>query len=151
MATTFTDGAEGSISVGAAVVRVLLVEDDATIARATEKLIRRAAQSACEVIVVDSAEAAILLIGCEDFDLVVSDYNLAGPRTGADVLAAVQADARRTPFLFVSSDETIASLGVPYLEKPCSPSALRTTVRELLEDPPKVVREMPLDGQRGAP
>lgn len=108
--------------------RILVVEDDATIARAYERLIRRILRTACEIVVADNAEAAILLVQTEDFDLVVSDYNLAGERTGADVLAAVRSTPSATAFLFVSSDEAVEALGAPFLSKPCPVGELRSAI-----------------------
>lgn len=131
------------------VTRILLVEDEGAIARCTERLIRRAATCAVEFVHVTTAEhAAMLLLMPGDaggpFDLVISDYNLDGIETGADVLAVARSLPSPPAFLFMSSDERASRLGVRCLEKPCAPSELRAAVLALIE-PAKTVCEMPLD------
>ncbi len=136
MRTAVTDVEQQAGSTnGAAVakpIRILLVEDDATIAHATERLIRRSATGAVEIVHVTSGEDAMLAIAA-GFELVVSDYNLAGAATGADVLAFVRTLPSPPAFLFVSGDDRIASLGAPWLAKPCRPSELRDAVLRLIE------------------
>lgn len=128
-------------------MRILIVEDDYVIARSTERLVRRATTQDVEVVHVITAEGAIseLRTGELGYALVISDYNLAGHGTGADVLAQVRSMRTQPRFLFLSSDDAIEQLGVPYLTKPCRPSELRNAVSRLIE-PAKTVREMPLDG-----
>lgn len=109
--------------------RVLHVEDNASIARCTAAVLRR---DALEVVSVTTAEAAIALLAIEHFDLVISDYDLAGRGTGADVLAAVRADLDRPPFLFVSGNDAVRDLGVPWLDKPASAVDLRAAIAALL-------------------
>ena len=121
-------------------IRILIVEDDLSIARANERLIRRAVTSAVEVVTTALGEVAIAELAIGGYDLVVSDFNLGGEATGADVLAA----AGSTPFLFLSSDERIEDRGVPWLSKPCAPSELRAAVLVLL-DPPKIVIDVPFE------
>lgn len=148
MATTVRDDEQGRGTAG--VARILLVEDDAAIARATMRLLRRL-DRAVEVVHMYTGEAAIVALGSAQlgpFDLVVSDYNLDGFATGADVLAAVRMLSPQPKFLFVSSDERIQVLGQPYIEKPARLSELRELILKLLDDElPKVVREQPLDGR----
>lgn len=108
-------------------IRVLVVEDDPLIARGYERLIRRRF-SPCDIVVVNSAEIAVVMLFTQDFDLVISDFDLAGKRTGADVLEAVRADLNRPAFLFVSGNEVVETLGAPFLDKPCAPSALRDAI-----------------------
>lgn len=129
-------------------MRILIVEDDYVIARSTERLVRRATTQDVEVLHLVTAEGAVTALACTSerpFDLVISDYNLAGHGTGADVLAQVRSMRTQPRFLFLSSDDAIEQLGVPYLTKPCRPSELRNAVSRLIE-PAKTVREMPLDG-----
>lgn len=117
------------------IVRVLIVEDHAAIARGHEHLVRRHLTHigcASEVVITDTAEAAIAKLAVENFDLVISDFDLAGTGTGGDVLRAVRADLDRPRFVFVSGSDDAAILaakhGVPYLDKPCSPTDLRNAI-----------------------
>lgn len=104
---------------------VLHVEDDAAIARAIGGMLRRAGY---EVVSVATAEGAFLELGARRFDVIVSDFNLAGIGSGADVLAA----AGSTPFVFLTSDDRAGSYGVLRLEKPCAPAAIRAAIESLL-------------------
>ncbi|HEY6038675.1 MAG TPA: response regulator [Kofleriaceae bacterium] len=130
--------------------RILLVEDDEVLARTTERLLRRTVD-ALEVRVAHTAEVAILLLTHPDvaggaFDLVISDWNLAGARHGGDVRDFVRAMSAPPAFLFLSSEEALmAATGERYLVKPCSPRELRDAVQALI-DPPKTVVDMPLEG-----
>lgn len=133
MATKAVGGAQGLL--------VLHVEDEPSISRAVASTLRRAGY---EVISVATAEAAFIVLGSRSVDVVVSDFNLAGFGNGADVLACARALRQPPAFLFVSSDERAGSLGVPWIEKPCGMAAIQAALALL--DPPKVVREMPLDG-----
>jgi CheY-like chemotaxis protein len=125
------------------VIRILLVEDDLTVARMLERLIRRTVSQACEVVHRTTAQAAILclrLCGEDQYALVVSDFNLE-QGTGGDVLAFRDSMANPPPFIFLSSDERCRGRGVPVLQKPCEPSAIRGAVLAAI-DPPKVVMEV---------
>jgi len=104
---------------------VLHVEDDAAIARAIGNMLRR---DGYEVVSVATAEDALLELGARRFDVIVSDFNLAGLGSGADVLAACGS----TPFLFLTSDDRAGGYGVLRLEKPCAPSAIRAAIESLL-------------------
>lgn len=128
MATTVRDD-EGRLG---AVTRVLLVEDDTKIARSIERLLRRSVTSALEVVTVARGEDAALELAHGRFDLVISDYNLAGAARGDDVMAFVRTLANPPAFLFLSSDERCERLGVPYLTKPCPPSEVLAAVLRLL-------------------
>ncbi len=105
--------------------RVLYVEDDETIARATATVLRR---DGYEVVSVASAEQAIGELKAHRFDVVLSDFNLAGPGNGADVLAF----AGPLPFVFLTGDDRADHFGVTRLEKPSSPAAIRDALHQAL-------------------
>ncbi len=69
-------------------------------------------------------------------DLIIVDYNLGGERTGHDALAAIRARAGRAVPAVVITGQIELELRCPppgiVLEKPVSPSALRTSVAQLL-------------------
>lgn len=119
---------------------ILYVEDDATLASTVIRLIKRTIPEA-RVIHTLSVDAAITALGLVQVALVISDFNVFGPKTGGDLLDHVQAMRNPPPFLFVSSDERCAGRGVPWLEKPASAAALREAVL-VASDPPKVVMEV---------
>lgn len=144
MATASKSGEEGQLE---GVTRILIVEDEIAIARATERLIRRVVTTAVEVVAVVTGEAAMARLTSSSFDAIISDCNLLpGGATGLDVLAASRALPNPPRFLFLTSDERCEGRGVPFLSKPASPSELRAAIAKLLDiDQPKVVKEMPLD------
>ena len=109
--------------------RVLIVEDDPVIARAHVRVVRRAIVGV-EIVTCSTAEAAKVELAFRRFELVISDYNLAGEGTGtgADVLACVRSLADPPRFLFVSANEACAQPGVVWLEKPCSVQTLLTAI-----------------------
>ena len=118
-------------------VRVLIVEDDLMISRGHERTLRRTlANSEIAVVAVTTAEDAIGMLADETFDLIISDYNLAGARKGGDVFTS---SADGIPFLFVSDDHAISDLikrnsgrKVAWLEKPCSATAIGAVVKSML-------------------
>lgn len=114
-------------------MRILLVEDDATITTAFSRYIRRNIPGA-EVSIADNAATAIELLAAGGFDIVISDYNLRGQQTGADVLAWSKSHAAPLPFIFVASDDRASSLGVPYFDKPVSPATIVASIKAATTD-----------------
>lgn len=114
-------------------MRILLVEDQLLVARAVTRALARL-EPAPEIVHLMSAPSACEhLIASTDgtvarFDIVLSDYDLGKGGTGADVLAFVRELAVKPQFLFISSNDAIKDLGVPYLEKPSSASQIREAV-----------------------
>lgn len=105
-------------------MRVLVIEDDASVRRALIGALRRVFPGV-DTIAAESADEAIMLLresACEGpaFDLITSDYNLLGARTGGDVLDWIQAHLSHleSRFVFVSGNDAIRLRGVPFLEKP---------------------------------
>lgn len=73
-------------------MRVLLIEDDASLQRSTGRLIRRAFSPAEIVIdVADAPKSAIALLEANTYDFVLSDFNINGG-TGGEVLTWIQAN-----------------------------------------------------------
>ena len=64
------------------------------------------------------------------FDLVISDFNLVGPKTGGDVFSWVKSHAPSllSRFLFVSGNPDVKELHVHYLAKPYEVPMLRGTI-----------------------
>jgi len=119
-------------------MRALVIEDDASIRRTLIHALRRTFPGV-NTIVAESADEAIALLqesACEGpaFDLITSDFNLLGTRTGGDVLDWIQAHLSHleSRFVFVSGNDAIRLRGVPYLEKPFTFDDFRATVRSLV-------------------
>lgn len=66
-------------------MRVLLIEDDASLQRSTARLIRRAFDVELTIDVADAPKVAIALLEANTYAFVLSDFNINGG-TGGDVL-----------------------------------------------------------------
>lgn len=67
-------------------MRVLLIEDDASLQRSTARLIKRAfAPAEMTIDVADAPKNAIALLEANTYDFVLSDFNINGG-TGGEVL-----------------------------------------------------------------
>lgn len=88
--------------------RVLLVEDSATTAMFYRRMLER---MGLQIEHCQSAEEAIELVAAQRFDLVVTDYVLAGAKTGFSVIRAVRelpGKSALTPILAISSFDDMA-------------------------------------------
>jgi PAS domain S-box-containing protein len=128
-------GTAAPAAVGGA--RVLLVEDEEAVRRATERALRRIGY---DVATADGAMAAdALLEPGHAFAAVVSDVMMPGA-TGLDLLRNVRARGDRTPFLFVSgySSESLEGVlgtdsAVSVLPKPWTVGELAARVRSAID------------------
>lgn len=77
-----------------------------------------------QVIEASSAEEAMFLTGIDGIGLILSDINLAGPMSGADLLAHLQAEGNKAPTCLMTSlpasDPRRANVAFPVLSKPFS-------------------------------
>lgn len=107
-------------------MRVLHVEDDASISRAIARMLRRWGY---EVLTISTAEGASHLLHTAPgfFDVCLSDFNLAGVLDGSAVRNACFATG--TPLLFLTSDDR--ATGAPRLDKPCDMGELRAAIVSL--------------------
>lgn len=122
-------------------MRVLVIEDSAPLRRAIIGILRRTFPGV-DTLAAETADDAIALLeqsACKGpaFDLVISDYNLLGWRTGGDVLDWIQAHLSylERRFVFLSSDPAIQLRGVPFFDKPCDLDAFRAKLREIVVTP----------------
>ena len=106
-------------------LRILHVEDEQIVARSIAIVLRR---DGYEVVSVASAELAIEQLQAHRFDAVLSDFNLAGPGSGADVLWF----AGPLPFVFLTGDDRADHYGVTRLDKPSSLAAIRDALDQAL-------------------
>lgn len=118
-------------------MKVLIVEDDAQLRRVLIRLMRHmfddidpwAAESADQAIEY-LREAAL----DRPFDLVISDFNLLGTRTGGDIIEWIRDHASylENRFLFLSSDERAKKFHRNWLPKPAEAADLRAAIQVTL-------------------
>lgn len=119
-------------------MKVLHVEDDANIQRATHRLLRRMFDK-LDPWVADRAPLAIEYLRDAEltapFDLVICDWDLNGRESGKAVLEWVRAHVSRLEahFIFFSANDAAAHQGVAYVEKPCDMDTLRGAIAALCE------------------
>ena len=109
---------------------VLVVDDEADVRFGTETLLR---QWGCHTACAASYEevGTILERELRFPDMVITDYRIAGPKTGLDVIAAVRAYTNeQTPSIIVTGDDLAKtqldrSTNVPVIKKPLSAEQLR--------------------------
>jgi DNA-binding NtrC family response regulator len=120
------------------VPRVLLVDDDATVARAIGRVLKSHGLTAT---LAATAGAAIEILGGERFDLVLCDLALGG-ESGLTVLEHLRGRADQTPFVLISGysgaertgaeqDPRIAAV----LLKPFDAGALGRVLRDVIRSP----------------
>lgn len=113
-------------------MHVLHVEDDPSLARAVERMLRISYDAI--TVTAESARDAIALLeagghdGC-GYDLIISDYDLRGD-TGADLIAWLREhDPDMLDHTFMlCANERAESLGVPVVTKPAPNSEIRAMV-----------------------
>ena len=115
---------------------ILICEDDF----ALRELMRAALGTAYRIVEAPNGNDALELARDVEPDLVILDLMLPG-RSGAEVLASLQADAKTaaTPVVVVTAwthiDEDMLAAGASrFVRKPFDPDELRETVEELLHE-----------------
>lgn len=121
----------------AAVSRILVIDDDAAVA----KMIAHILRAAHEIVIEANPRAAVArLRGGERFDLILCDITMP-EMSGIEVYETLAADDRelasRVAFmtgggLSTEEDTFLGGVGVPRLQKPFRPAELRARVRELI-------------------
>ena len=84
-------------------MRVLVVEDEAKVARALREGLER---EKYEVVVAPSGEEGFFLVNAEEFDLVLLDLMLPG-RDGLQVLSTLRKSGLQTPVLILTARDAI--------------------------------------------
>jgi len=116
--------------------RILLVEDDALVARA----VRRTLSRDHEVVFVEGGRAALEVLAREQFDLVISDLmmpEMTGMELHAELLRTRPQLAERMVFLSggaftEAARDFLRRVPNPQIEKPFDPGQLRDLIRRLL-------------------
>ena len=119
----------------AAMARILLVEDDPSLARGIAAMLRNAGHT------IDSAEdgeSALMMAGAEPYALITLDLGLPDI-SGFEVLRSLRQSGSKTPVLVLTArdavEDRVAGLdhgADDYLLKPFEPSELEARVRALL-------------------
>jgi two-component system copper resistance phosphate regulon response regulator CusR len=116
-------------------VRILVVEDERTVARALEQGL---AAESYSVTVAHTGEDGFFRVNSEPFDLVVLDVMLPG-RSGIEVLSAMRQRGLKTPVLVLTAKDAIEDrvIGLDagaddYLVKPFAFPELSARIRALL-------------------
>lgn len=121
-------------------MRILLVEDDAEVAR----FVRKGLQEAGHVVEhAGNGRDGLFLAASEQFDVLVLDRMLPGGVDGVRLVETLRGQANRTPVLFLSAlsavDERVKGLkagGDDYLVKPFAFAELLARINALARRPP---------------
>ncbi|EPX84051.1 response regulator [Salipiger mucosus] len=122
----------------AAKKKVLVVDDYHTMIRIIKKLLVEIGFD--DIDVASDGEEALQMIGSEDYDLVISDWNM-DKMTGLELLEAVREDpkTKSLPFIMVTAESKPANVlaaknaGVSnYLVKPFTPATIREKIESVL-------------------
>lgn len=117
-------------------MKVLLLEDDSQVARATMRMLRRAFGDAIvirEVKCVIGAIEAIEALVMEPVDLILSDYEVLGG-TADELLHWVKAERSDLlpRFVFFSGTRGLDKLHDKVIEKGCTPDEFTTRLRAFI-------------------
>ena len=117
---------------------VVVVDDDVLVLDGMRGLLQ---SWGCRVVTAESDSAALASLAGHDGrpDLIISDYRLAGGKTGFDVIERLRGAFHASiPAFLISGDTTTERMraasasGLLLLHKPVSPMALRAAVNQLL-------------------
>src|ERR1700723_2756122 len=116
-------------------MRILVVEDEAKVARALREGLQR---QQYDVSVAPTGEEGFYLVSAEEFDLVILDIMLPG-RDGLQILATVRKRGLRTPVLILTARDAIEDRvhgldqgADDYLVKPFALGEFEARVRALI-------------------
>lgn len=113
------------------VPRILIVEDDPGVSRMLARILRVYLGAVSDT--VDTAEAAVRLLGETIYDAVISDYDLNGALTGKAVFDMMLAQRRTNRLVFMTdNDHIVRELHSAVLTKPSSLDEILTLMRAAL-------------------
>lgn len=119
------------------VLRVLVVDDNASVLRF---LVSAFTSNHCQVATAATAEEALVLLGDDPYDLVVSDIKMPG-LSGLDLLRAIKGKQPGTPVVLITGVPSVNSAvfglrhgAYDYLPKPFSVTEVKELIQRLRRD-----------------
>jgi CheY-like chemotaxis protein len=119
-------------------LNILLVDDDRNLVTTLSYGLRKAMGEAISVAVCFSGSEALSMLATQEFDVVVSDFNMPGP-SGLEFLSRVRQDYREMSLVLITAygtdalEEGVRQLGVGYITKPFEPSFLVQLIKGLIQ------------------
>jgi CheY-like chemotaxis protein len=120
-------------------LNVLLVDDDRNLVTTLSYGLRKALGEASSVGVCLSGSEALSMLTTQEFDVVVSDYNMPG-LSGLEFLSRIRQDHPEMILVLVTAygtdalEEGMRQLGGGYINKPFEPSFLVQSIKGLIQD-----------------
>ena len=117
---------------------ILLVDDDQNLVKTLSYGLRKAMGTVISVAVCFSGAEALSMLTTQEFDVVVSDFNMPGP-SGLEFLNKIRQDHPDTILVLITAfgtdvlEEGVRQLGVGYITKPFEPSFLVQLIKGLIE------------------
>jgi DNA-binding response OmpR family regulator len=119
---------------------ILIVEDEQSLAYTLSRAIQRANGAACSVKISRSAEAALILLANQQFDLVITDWRLPG-MSGMELIQKIRQSYENVFVILMTAFGTEAlerearAVSDGYLTKPFELTDLLDSVHEILQLP----------------
>lgn len=119
------------------IVRPLILEDNQQLGKAVARMLRRNFEVPC-VRIAESVVEAIDVLRYDDcpVDFIISDFNVKGPLTGADLYGWIREHKPHLVerFMFFTSDDRAYEVPVPTVLKSAPTDALLQMVDTVLND-----------------
>ena len=119
-------------------LNVLLVDDDRNLVTTLSYGLRKALGEASSVVVCFSGSEALSMIATQEFDVVVSDFNMPG-LSGLEFLSRIRQDHPEMILVLITAygtaalEEGVRQLGGSYINKPFEPSFLGQSIQGLIQ------------------
>lgn len=118
---------------------VLLVDDDRNLVITLSYGLRKALGEASSVAICFSGSEALSMLATQEFDVVVSDFNMPG-LSGLEFLSRIRQDHPEMILVLITAygtdalEEGVRQLGGSYINKPFEPSFLVQSIQGLIQD-----------------
>lgn len=119
-------------------LNVLLVDDDRNLVITLSYGLRKALGEASSVAVSFSSSEALSMLTTQDFDVVVSDFNMPG-QSGLEFLNRIKQEYPEMILVLITAygtealEEGVRQLGGGYITKPFEPSFLVQSIKNLIQ------------------
>ena len=127
--------------------KILVVEDNVTTRVYIKRILKNLGYQ--NVLAVDDGKTAALEMKVNDFDLIISDWDMPN-LNGLEFLKLLRKNPKRrnTPFLMVTAEKEVAKMRKAlhqgadnYIVKPFQPAYLKKKIQELLGEEPEPAPE----------